>query len=74
VGIVANNGSCFSESAPQGRRISSSCARKRGTPRPLPADITGFMVGYASTRRRRIAKDGAKMVTPVSCARVPKLT
>ena len=72
VGIVANNGILFSESALKGTHFIELCAQ-RGTPLLFLQNITGFMVGrkYESGG---IAKDGAKMVTAVSCARVPKLT
>jgi 3-methylcrotonyl-CoA carboxylase beta subunit len=72
VGIVANNGVLFSESAQKGAHFIELCAQ-RGTPLVFLQNITGFMVG----RRYEaggIAKDGAKMVTAVSCARVPKFT
>ncbi|HUP98055.1 MAG TPA: carboxyl transferase domain-containing protein, partial [Usitatibacter sp.] len=72
VGILANNGILFSESALKGAHFIELCAQ-RGTPLLFLQNITGFMVGkkYESGG---IAKDGAKMVTAVSCARVPKLT
>jgi 3-methylcrotonyl-CoA carboxylase beta subunit len=72
VGILANNGILFSESALKGAHFVELCAQ-RGTPMLFLQNITGFMVGrkYESGG---IAKDGAKMVTAVSCARVPKLT
>ncbi|MEW6581464.1 MAG: carboxyl transferase domain-containing protein [Actinomycetota bacterium] len=72
VGIVANNGILFSESALKGAHFVQLCAQ-RGTPLVFLQNIAGFMVG----RRYEaggIAKDGAKMVTAVACARVPKLT
>jgi 3-methylcrotonyl-CoA carboxylase beta subunit len=72
VGIVANNGILFSESAQKGAHFIELCARRR-MPLIFLQNITGFMVG----RRYEaggIAKDGAKMVTAVACARVPKLT
>jgi len=72
VGIVANNGVLFSESAQKGAHFIELCAQ-RGTPLLFLQNVTGFMVG----RRYEaggIAKDGAKMVTAVSCAKVPKLT
>ncbi|MGE5616109.1 MAG: carboxyl transferase domain-containing protein [Bacillota bacterium] len=72
VGILANNGILFSESALKGTHFIELCAQ-RGIPMLFLQNITGFMVGrkYESGG---IAKDGAKMVTAVSCARVPKLT
>ena len=72
VGIVANNGILFSESALKGAHFIELCAQ-RGIPLIFLQNITGFMVGrkYESGG---IAKDGAKMVTAVSCARVPKFT
>jgi 3-methylcrotonyl-CoA carboxylase beta subunit len=72
VGVLANNGILFSESALKGAHFIELCAQ-RGTPLLFLQNITGFMVGrkYESGG---IAKDGAKMVTAVSCARVPKLT
>jgi len=72
VGIVANNGILFSESAQKGAHFIELCAKRR-IPLIFLQNITGFMVG----RRYEaggIAKDGAKMVTAVACARVPKLT
>jgi 3-methylcrotonyl-CoA carboxylase beta subunit len=72
VGIVANNGILFSESALKGAHFIELCAQ-RGTPLVFLQNITGFMVG-SKYERGGIAKDGAKMVTAVSCARVPKLT
>jgi 3-methylcrotonyl-CoA carboxylase beta subunit len=72
VGIVANNGVLFSESAQKGAHFIELCAQ-RGTPLVFLQNVTGFMVG----RRYEaggIAKDGAKMVTAVSCANVPKFT
>ncbi|MCC6533570.1 MAG: methylcrotonoyl-CoA carboxylase [Burkholderiales bacterium] len=72
VGIVANNGILFSESALKGTHFIELCAQ-RGIALVFLQNITGFMVGekYESGG---IAKDGAKMVTAVACARVPKLT
>jgi 3-methylcrotonyl-CoA carboxylase beta subunit len=72
VGIIANNGILFSESAKKGAHFIELCAR-RSIPLIFLQNITGFMVG----RRYEaggIASDGAKMVTAVACARVPKLT
>jgi 3-methylcrotonyl-CoA carboxylase beta subunit len=72
IGIVANNGILFSESALKGAHFIELCSQ-RGIPLLFLQNITGFMVGkkYESTG---IAKDGAKMVTAVSCAKVPKFT
>ena len=72
VGIVANNGILFGESAQKGAHFIELCDQ-RGIPLVFLQNITGFMVGrkYESGG---IAKDGAKMVTAVSTARVPKLT
>ncbi|AHK80357.1 methylcrotonoyl-CoA carboxylase [Ectothiorhodospira haloalkaliphila] len=72
VGIVANNGVLFSESALKGAHFIEMCSQ-RGIPLVFLQNITGFMVGrrYESGG---IAKDGAKMVTAVACARVPKFT
>ena len=72
VGIVANNGILFSESAQKGAHFVELCAQ-RGIPLVFLQNITGFMVGrkYESGG---IAKDGAKMVTAVACANVPKFT
>ena len=72
VGIVANNGILFSESALKGAHFIELCSQRR-IPLIFLQNITGFMVGrkYESGG---IAKDGAKMVTAVSCARVPKFT
>jgi 3-methylcrotonyl-CoA carboxylase beta subunit len=72
VGIVANNGILFSESALKGAHFIELCAQ-RGTPLVFLQNITGFMVGR-KYETGGIAKDGAKMVTAVSCARVPKFT
>ncbi|MGC2856465.1 carboxyl transferase domain-containing protein [Novispirillum sp. DQ9] len=72
VGIVANNGILFSESAQKGAHFVELC-NQRGIPLVFLQNITGFMVGrkYESGG---IAKDGAKMVMAVSCASVPKFT
>jgi len=72
VGIVANNGILFSESALKGTHFIQLCAQ-RGIPLVFLQNITGFMVGE-KYETGGIAKDGAKMVTAVACARVPKLT
>jgi len=72
VGIVANNGILFSEAAQKGAHFIELCSQ-RGIPLVFLQNITGFMVGkkYESGG---IAKDGAKMVTAVACAKVPKFT
>ncbi len=72
VGIIANNGVLFSESALKATHFIELCC-KRNTPLLFLQNITGFMVGrqYESGG---IAKDGAKMVMAVANARVPKLT
>jgi 3-methylcrotonyl-CoA carboxylase beta subunit len=72
IGIVANNGILFSESALKGAHFIELCAQ-RGIPLLFLQNITGFMVGK-KYEAGGIAKDGAKMVTAVSCARVPKFT
>ncbi len=72
VGIVANNGILFSESALKGAHFIELCAR-RGIPLIFLQNITGFMVGK-KYEAGGIAKDGAKMVTAVACAAVPKFT
>jgi propionyl-CoA carboxylase len=72
VGIVANNGILFSESALKGAHFIELCAQ-RGTPLVFLQNITGFMVGK-EYENRGIAKDGAKLVTAVACAEVPKFT
>ena len=72
VGIVANNGILFSESALKGAHFIELCAQ-RGIPLVFLQNITGFMVGR-KYEAGGIAKDGAKMVTAVACAKVPKFT
>jgi len=72
VGIVANNGILFSESALKGAHFIELCAQ-RGIPLIFLQNITGFMVGR-KYEAGGIAKDGAKLVTAVACAKVPKLT
>ena len=72
VGIVANNGILFSESALKGAHFVELC-NQRGIPLIFLQNITGFMVGQ-EYEHGGIAKDGAKMVTAVSCAKVPKFT
>ncbi|MFQ5564058.1 MAG: carboxyl transferase domain-containing protein [Parvularculaceae bacterium] len=72
VGVLANNGILFSESALKGAHFIELCCQRK-TPLIFLQNITGFMVGK-SAEAGGIAKDGAKMVTAVSCARVPKFT
>ncbi|MET0289668.1 MAG: carboxyl transferase domain-containing protein [Pseudoxanthomonas sp.] len=72
VGIVANNGILFSESALKGAHFVELCSQ-RGIPLVFLQNITGFMVGKR-VENAGIAKDGAKMVTAVACANVPKFT
>ncbi|MFN2449261.1 MAG: carboxyl transferase domain-containing protein [Candidatus Baltobacteraceae bacterium] len=72
VGIIANNGILFSESALKGAHFIELCAQ-RGTPLLFLQNITGFMVGK-EYENGGIAKDGAKLVTAVACAEVPKFT
>ncbi|MFD1831735.1 carboxyl transferase domain-containing protein [Streptomyces desertarenae] len=72
VGIVANNGILFSESAQKGAHFVELCDQ-RGIPLLFLQNISGFMVGR-SYEAGGIAKHGAKMVTAVACTRVPKLT
>lgn len=72
VGIIANNGILFSESALKGAHFVELC-NQRHIPLIFLQNITGFMVGQ-KYESGGIAKDGAKMVTAVACARVPKIT
>lgn len=72
VGILANNGILFSESAQKGAHFIQLC-NQRGIPLLFLQNITGFMVGK-KYENAGIAKDGAKLVTAVACAKVPKLT
>ena len=72
VAIIANNGILFSESALKGAHF-IQLADRRGIPLLFLQNITGFMVGR-KYENQGIAKDGAKMVTAVACARVPKFT
>jgi 3-methylcrotonyl-CoA carboxylase beta subunit len=72
VGIVANNGVLFSESALKGAHFIELCD-KRKIPLLFLQNIAGFMVGR-DYEAGGIAKHGAKMVTAVACARIPKLT
>ncbi|MBI5780339.1 MAG: methylcrotonoyl-CoA carboxylase [Rhodocyclales bacterium] len=72
LGIVANNGILFGESAQKGAHFIELCAQ-RGIPLLFLQNITGFMVGK-KYENSGIAKDGAKMVTAVATAQVPKFT
>lgn len=72
VGIVSNNGVLFSESALKGAHFVELCC-KRQIPLIFLQNITGFMVGR-DAESGGIAKDGAKMVMAVACAKVPKIT
>ena len=72
VGVIANNGVLFGESALKGAHFIELCDQ-RGIPLVFLQNITGFMVGR-EYEAGGIAKHGAKMVTAVACARVPKFT
>jgi 3-methylcrotonyl-CoA carboxylase beta subunit len=72
VGILANNGILFSESALKGAHFIELCNQRR-VPLLFLQNISGFMVGR-DYEAGGIAKDGAKLVTAVSCSTVPKLT
>ncbi len=72
VGILANNGILFSESAQKGAHFIELCAQRR-IPLLFLQNITGFMVGR-KYENAGIAKDGAKLVTAVATAKVPKIT
>jgi 3-methylcrotonyl-CoA carboxylase beta subunit len=72
VGIVANNGILFSESSLKGTHFIELCCQRR-IPLIFLQNITGFMVGQ-KYEAGGIAKDGAKLVAAVACARVPKIT
>lgn len=72
VGIIANNGILFSESALKGAHFIQLCCQQK-TPLIFLQNITGFMVGK-KYEHEGIAKHGAKLVTAVSCANVPKIT
>uniref|UniRef100_A0A668STN9 methylcrotonoyl-CoA carboxylase n=1 Tax=Oreochromis aureus TaxID=47969 RepID=A0A668STN9_OREAU len=72
VGIIGNNGVLFSESAKKGTHFIELCCQ-RNIPLVFLQNITGFMVGR-EYEAGGIAKDGAKMVTAVACASVPKIT
>jgi len=72
VGIIANNGILFSESALKATHFIEMC-NQRGTPLVFLQNTTGYMVG-TQAEAGGIAKDGAKMVTAVACSTVPKYT
>ncbi len=72
VGILANNGVLFGESAVKGAHFIELCQQRR-VPLLFLQNISGFMVGK-DYENRGIARDGAKLVTAVACATVPKLT
>ncbi|KAF2224169.1 carboxyl transferase [Elsinoe ampelina] len=72
VGIIANNGILFSESSLKGAHFIQLCA-KRNIPLVFLQNISGFMVGQ-DAEKGGIAKNGAKLVTAVACAEVPKFT
>ncbi|MDB3953825.1 methylcrotonoyl-CoA carboxylase, partial [Alphaproteobacteria bacterium] len=72
VGLVANNGILFSESSVKGAHFVELCCQ-RSIPLIFLQNIMGFMVGEKA-ETGGIAKDGAKLVTAVACAKVPKLT
>jgi len=72
VGIIANNGILFSESAQKGAHFIELCCQRR-IPLLFLQNISGFMVGR-QYEAGGIAKDGAKLVTAVACAQVPKVT
>ncbi len=72
VGIIANNGILFSEAALKATHFIELCTQ-RGIPLLFLQNITGFMVG-SKVEAEGIAKNGAKLVNAVACARVPKIT
>ena len=72
VGIIANNGVLFAESSQKGAHFVELCC-KRKIPLLFLQNITGFMVGK-EYEAGGIARDGAKLVTAVACAEVPKFT
>jgi 3-methylcrotonyl-CoA carboxylase beta subunit len=72
VGILANNGILFSESSLKGAHFIQLCAQ-RNVPLIFLQNISGFMVG-SDAEKGGIAKNGAKLVTAVACAEVPKFT
>lgn len=72
IGIIANNGVLFSESAQKGSHFIELCCQSK-TPLLFLQNITGFMVGK-DVEKQGIAKHGAKLVMSVACANVPKIT
>ena len=72
IGIIANNGILLSESSLKGAHFIQLCA-KRGIPLVFLQNVSGFMVG-TDAEKGGIAKNGAKLVTAVACANVPKFT
>ncbi len=72
VGLIANNGVLFSDSALKGTHFVQLCCQRK-VPIVFLQNITGFMVG-SQAEAHGIAKDGAKMVMAVACAKVPKVT
>ncbi|XP_046521585.1 methylcrotonoyl-CoA carboxylase beta chain, mitochondrial isoform X1 [Equus quagga] len=72
IGIIGNNGVLFSESAKKGAHFVQLCCQRK-IPLLFLQNITGFMVGR-DYEAEGIAKDGAKMVSAVACASVPKMT
>src|SRR5208283_4959388 len=72
IGVLANNGVLFSDSALKGAHFIELCVQ-RGVPLLFLQNISGFMVGQRY-EAGGIAKDGAKLVTAVACANVPKIT
>jgi 3-methylcrotonyl-CoA carboxylase beta subunit len=72
IGVIANNGVLFSDSALKGAHFVELCVQ-RGVPMLFLQNISGFMVGQRY-EAGGIAKDGAKLVTAVACANVPKIT
>ena len=72
VGIIANNGILFSESALKGAHFIQLCDQ-RNIPLLFLQNISGFMVG-SDAEKGGIAKNGAKLVNAVACASVPKFT
>jgi len=72
IGVLANNGILFSDSALKGAHFVELCAQRK-IPLVFLQNITGFMVGR-KYEAQGIAKDGAKLVTAVACANVPKFT
>lgn len=72
VGVIGNNGVLFSESSLKGAHFVELCTQRK-IPLIFLQNITGFMVGRAA-ETGGIAKNGAKLVTAVACAKVPKIT